>query len=60
MERDDALNMRIPAQLKAALREAALGERRTLSALVEIILSDWLSERGYVQKPKRRATKKER
>lgn len=50
MERDDVLNVRVPASLKAALRAAATKERRSLSALVELILSAWLDGRGTLPK----------
>jgi hypothetical protein len=52
MERDDVLNMRIPADLKAALRRAAEDERRSMSAQVDFILSAWLAERGYLKRPR--------
>jgi hypothetical protein len=49
MDRDDVLNVRIPANVKSALRDAAADDRRTMSALLEIIVSDWLTERGYLK-----------
>jgi len=60
MERDDVLNVRIPANVKAALREAATDDRRTMSALLEIIVSDWLTERGYLKATRPTSKKKGR
>ena len=60
MERDDVLNVRIPANVKAALREAAADDRRTMSALLEIIVSDWLTERGYLKTTRPTSKKKGR
>ncbi len=44
------LNLRIDPELKAAADKAAVDERRSLTSLVEKLLSDWLQERGYLPK----------
>lgn len=49
MAKDDSITVRVPAELKAALNEAAKRDGRKLSNLVEIILKDWAAA-----KPKRR------
>ena len=49
MDRDDVLNLRVPASLKDALKSAAKDDRRTMSALAQIVLSDWLTARGYLK-----------
>jgi len=46
------LNLRVPANLKAALKGAAKDDRRTMSALAHIVLSDWLVEHGYMKRAK--------
>ena len=56
MERDDVLNVRIPANLKAGLRRAAADDLRTMSSMVEVILTQWLTAKGYVSA--KRAPKK--
>jgi hypothetical protein len=53
MERDDVLNVRIPARIKTGLRRAAEDDRRSMSNLVEIILGEWLAGRGYMKPAKR-------
>lgn len=49
MEQDDVLNMRVSAKTKEALKRAAADDRRSMSALVQIILTDWLADHGYVK-----------
>jgi len=44
------LNLRIDPELKAAADRAADVERRSLTSLVEKLLSDWLRENGYLPK----------
>lgn len=48
MARTHALSFRIDPDLKSALEEAAKADRRSISSLVIIILTDWLRERGYL------------
>lgn len=58
MERNDVLNMRLPADLKTALKLAAADDRRTMSGLVEVILGDWLTEKGYLKARSAKAKKR--
>jgi hypothetical protein len=44
-----ALGVRIEAAIKHALEKAAAEERRSVSSMVEIALSDWLTEHGYLK-----------
>lgn len=45
----NALSVRLPPPVKAALETAAQDDRRSLSNLVEIILTDAMKERGYLK-----------
>ena len=54
MQRDTQINARIPATLKAALENAARTDLRSVSSLVELILTQWLTERGFLNAPENR------
>ena len=43
------------AELLDALKRAAKDEVRSVSVLVDLILSEWLNEHGYLRGPKKRA-----
>ena len=60
MVRETFLGLRLPAELKAALQEAAAKDRRSMSSLAEKILAEWLEAQGYdlAPKPKRPARAK--
>jgi len=45
----NALSVRLPPPVKAALEKAAQDDRRTVSNFVELILADALRERGYLK-----------
>lgn len=50
--RDAMLNIRLPAELKEALRQAAEDDHsRSLSGMVVRILDEWLAEHGYSSGP---------
>ena len=54
MERDAALNVRLPAEVKTALRRAAEDDHgRSLSGMVVRICQEWLAEAGYLKSPTR-------
>jgi hypothetical protein len=53
MVKTAALAFRMESEIKGALQKAADDERRSISSMVEIILSDWLTNNGYLSKPKR-------
>ncbi len=42
------LGFRIEQELKEALVKAARDDRRSVSSLVEIVIEDWLQQRGYL------------
>ena len=44
-------SMRLSADVKDALAQAADADGRSVSSLTERILRAWLSERGYLAKP---------
>jgi hypothetical protein len=44
------LNLRISPQLKAVAEKAAADDHRSLTSLIEKLLSEWLRERGYLPK----------
>ena len=47
MNKDDVLNFRVPADLKAALRRVADQEERSMSTMAARILREWLTENGF-------------
>ena len=47
--RSGNLSVRIKPSVRAALEEAAHQERRTASALAEIIIEEWLRARGFLK-----------
>lgn len=50
MAKTHPLGFRVEPELKAALEEAAKQDRRSVSSLIEIILTDWLREKGHLPK----------
>lgn len=48
MVKTSPLGFRIEPATKDALERAAKVERRSVSSLVEIVLEDWLREKGYL------------
>jgi len=59
MKRDDVLNVRVPSEVKEALRKAAEADERSVSVLVVRILRDWLVDHGHLARtdpPKRKRT----
>lgn len=44
------VSIRMPPEVKLALEQAAKADRRSISSLVVIILTDWLREKGYLAK----------
>jgi hypothetical protein len=47
MNKDDVLNFRVPADIKAALRKAAEQDDRSMSTMAVRILREWLTEKGF-------------
>jgi hypothetical protein len=43
------LGVRLDPEVKEALERAAKDDRRSLSSLIDKILSDWLRERSYLK-----------
>ena len=48
MSKDDVLNFRVPADLKAALRKAAEQDERSMSAMAGRILREWLTQHRFM------------
>lgn len=44
------LSFRFPPDKKAALEKAAADDSRSLSSMIEKILTDWLKKGGYLKK----------
>lgn len=44
------LNIRIKPEMKAAADRAAADDQRSLTSLIEKLLSDYLKQRGYLPK----------
>jgi hypothetical protein len=44
------VNLRIKPELKAAAEKAATDDHRSLTSLIEKLLSDYLKKRGYLPK----------
>ena len=49
MARDDQITFRTSTKVKAALAKAAEQDHRTLAALIELILMQWLREHGHIK-----------
>jgi uncharacterized protein (DUF1778 family) len=49
MKRDDVLNLRVPGDLKAALRKAAAQDERSMSILATRVLRQWLSANHFFE-----------
>jgi hypothetical protein len=45
------LNLRVRPSLKAAAERAAADDSRSLTSLIEKLLTDHLRERGYLERP---------
>ena len=44
-------SLRLDPKIKKALEKAADEDSRSMSNMIEKILTDWLRERGYLPKP---------
>ncbi len=51
MEKDVALIMRMNKKIRAALKRAATKDRRTLSSMVDKVLTDYLLKEGFIRDP---------
>jgi hypothetical protein len=47
--RTSALGLRITPTLKAALEQAARDDHRSVAGLVEMVLTQWLNQKGYLE-----------
>ena len=49
MAKTNTLGIRLDEKVRKALEKAAKEEQRTLSAMAQIALSDWLKGKGYLK-----------
>jgi hypothetical protein len=49
------ISFRIDADVKAALEQAAADDSRSISGLAQLILRQWLTEKGYLSEPRNTA-----
>jgi hypothetical protein len=50
MARTAAIGIRVEPNIKEAAEKAAAADRRTVASLVEKVLVEWLTEKGYLKK----------
>jgi len=48
--RSTPLGLRVTPSLKSALESAANDDRRSVASMAEMILTDWLEAKGYLEK----------
>jgi hypothetical protein len=58
MTKDEALNLRVPADVKAALKRAAEADDRSVSSMALWIIREWLRAHGHA--PTHRGTRPRR
>lgn len=51
MVKSPSLGVRLQPEVKAALEKAAKDDLRSVSSMVEKVLTDWLRANSYLQKP---------
>ena len=51
MAKTSAISARVAEDTKQALEKAARDDRRSVASLVELILTDWLTDKGYLPPP---------
>jgi hypothetical protein len=47
--RDTALSLRVKRSVRDAIAEAAIADGRSSSALVEMVMTEWLREQGWLK-----------
>ena len=57
MVRTHSLGVRVQPEIKAALERAAADDHRSMSSMIEKLLAEWLTEHGYLGKPKAKGRK---
>ena len=48
MGKSPSLGVRLPPEVKSALEKAARDDTRSVSSMVEKVLTDWLRSKGYL------------
>jgi hypothetical protein len=49
-EKTSPVSFRLPKEKKAALEKAAKEDTRSVSSMIEKIITDWLKDHGYLKK----------
>jgi hypothetical protein len=49
MNKPTPTSVRLPPEVKAALEKAAAADTRSLSSMIEKIVTDWLKKRGHLK-----------
>lgn len=50
MQKSLPVSFRLPPDIKAAFEKAAKDDTRSISSLMEKVITDWLREKGYLPK----------
>lgn len=50
MAKTEALSVRVSPAVKKAVEKAAAADKRSAAALVDLIVTDWLQNKGYLPK----------
>lgn len=50
MQKSVPISFRLPPEVKAALEEAAKADTRSVSSLMEKLVTTWLKEQGHLPK----------
>lgn len=49
MVRTASIGIRVEPELKEAIEKAAQDDRRTVAAMIEKVMVEWLREKGYLK-----------
>ena len=49
MVRSASIGIRVEPEIKAAIEKAAEDDRRTVAALIEKVMVEWLQTKGYLK-----------
>ena len=52
MQKSIPISFRLPPEIKIALEKAAKDDTRSVSSLMEKLVTDWLRDKGYLQNDK--------
>jgi hypothetical protein len=49
MTKSESISLRVTPGIKKALERAARADQRTIAVFVEVVLAEWLREKGYLR-----------